>query len=196
MTTRTQSENLFEAFCRQNSLAFERVREGASKTHDFNLQCGPVTVAVEIEQIESLKGYSPSAPSHRVVGSHVRHKITEARGQLQAAARSGVPTILLIHNTVDPLQMFGTEQYDFICAMYGELTARVLDDSLGRPFHGRNAKLRHNANTSFSGVGHLERRGEGHKVTVYENVFAAHPLPFEHLPPSIDVVRVVVEDAT
>jgi hypothetical protein len=195
VTIKTQSEVLFEMFCQQNQLDWERVPAGTSKTHDFNLRAGAFTVAVEIEQIESLRGLNPTGVSSRVVGSHVRHKITEARGQLQIAARSGVPAILLIHNTIDPMQLFGTEQHDFICAMYGELTVHILGDSLGRPFHGRNARLRSDANTSFSAVGHLMRHGGGAKITVYENVYAANPLPFGHLPPCIDVVRVAVEDA-
>ena len=181
-------------FCQQNLLNWERVPTSTAKTHDFNLQLGASTVAVEIEQIESLRGFNPSGVSSRVVGSHVRHKITEARGQLQLAAQSGAPTILLIHNTIDPMQLFGTEQHDFIGAMYGELTVHILAGSLGHPFHGRNAKLRYNANTSFSGVGHLMRHGAGAKITVYENVYAAYPLPFGQIPNCIDVVRVAVED--
>jgi hypothetical protein len=41
----------------------------------------------------------------------------------------------------------------------------------------------------------LRRQAGGAKVTVYENVYAAHPLPFRQLPPCIEVVRVEVEDA-
>ena len=195
MTKKTQSETLFETFCQQNLLDWERVPTGTSKTHDFNIRFDSSTVAVEIKQIERPRGLNSTGASSRVVGSHVRHAIAEARGQLQAAAQSGAPALLLIHNTIDPMQLFGTEQHDFIWAMYGELTVHILDNSFGRPFHGRNARLRTDANTSFSGVGHLMRHGTSAKVTVYENVYAAHPLPFGHLPPCIDVVRVAVEDA-
>jgi hypothetical protein len=195
LTKKTQSEALFEIFCQQNLLNWERVPPGINKTHDFNIRFGTSTVAVEIEQIETLRGFDATGVSSRVVGSHVRHKINEARGQAQAAAQLGVPTILLIHNTIDPMQLFGTEQHDFICAMYGELAVHILENSLGRPFHGRNARLRANANTSFSGVGHLMQFGAGAKITVYENVYAAYSLPFEHIPPCIDVIRVATEDA-
>jgi hypothetical protein len=197
VTIRTQSEILFETFCRENGLVCHQVPVGAARTHDFNLSLGAFTVAIEIEQIESSTGFNLAGASSREVGSHVRNKISEARGQLQAAARSGLPTILLIHNTIDPLQLFGTEQHDFICAMYGELTVKVLGSSIGNAFHGRNAKLRRDVNTSFSAVGHLRHSGKsaGPRVTVYENVFAANPLPFGQMPACIDVVRVAIDDA-
>ncbi|MBB3827737.1 hypothetical protein [Xanthomonas arboricola] len=87
-----------------------------------------------------------------------------------------MPTVLLIYNTVDPFQLFVTERHDFISAMYGELTVRI--DMCGNAasdfFHGRNATLRENANTSFSGVGHLRETRSGAEVIIYEIVFAAH----------------------
>lgn len=96
---------------------------------------------------------------------------------------------LLIHNAVDPWQMFGTEDHDFVCAMYGELTARLTNGRTMDSFHGRNAKIRHDANTSFSGVGHLKRVRDGAEVRVFENVYATHLLPFQLLPACIEVVR-------
>ena len=150
---------------------------------------------VEIEQIESQGGLNPGGVSSRTVGSHVRHKISEARKQLKTASETGLPAILLIHNTVDPLQAFGTETHDFICAMYGELTVRLTNGRSSGSFHGRNAKIRQDANTSFSGVGHLKRVADGAEVTVFENVYAKCPLPFDVLPPCIELVRIEVEHA-
>lgn len=39
------------------------------------------------------------------------------------------------------------------------------------------------------------RHGTGAKITVYENIYAAYPLPFGQIPSCINVVRVAVEDA-
>ena len=174
-----------------------RVSAGPEKTPDYMLVLGTTSVAVEIKQIESMEGFNRGGVSSRTVGKHVRNQITEARKQLQSAARFGLPAILLVHNTVDPVQLFGTEQHDFICAMYGELTVsiRKCDGAVGETFQGRNAKLRHDTNTSFSGVGHLRQLRNGAAITVYENVYAAHPLPFQEIPPCIEVVRVKVEHA-
>jgi hypothetical protein len=194
---KTESEDLFETFCRENELNWRRIPEGAVKTPDYSVKFGSVAVAVEIKQIESLRGFNPGGVSSRTVGWHVRQQISEARAQLQAAARGGMPTILLIYNTVDPFQLFGTEPHDFLHAMYGELTLQIDATSLkfGEPFHGRNARLRKDVNTSFSGVGHLQRTKGGAAVTVYKNAFASHPLPNATVPPCIQVVNVQIEHA-
>jgi hypothetical protein len=86
--------------------------------------------------------------------------------KLRSALRTNKPTILLIHNAVDPMQMFGTEPHDFISDMYGELTVRLVNGKSADSFHGLNAKLRHDENVSFSGVGHLRRTAEGAEVTL------------------------------
>ncbi|TAL85054.1 MAG: hypothetical protein EPN74_09640 [Rhodanobacter sp.] len=194
---KTESEDLFETFCREHELDWRRIPEGACKTPDYSVNFGSVAVAVEIKQIESLRGFNPSGVSSRTVGWHVRQQISEARAQLQAAARKGMPTILLIYNTVDPFQLFGTEPHDFLHAMYGELTLHIDATSLeaGEPFHGRNAKLRKGVNTSFSGVGHLQKTKGGAAVTVYKNAFASRPLPDATVPSCIQVINVQVEHA-
>ncbi|MEQ8036778.1 hypothetical protein [Xanthomonas sp. WHRI 6106] len=189
---RTTSEQLFETFCAHHRLYCQRIAETSSRTPDYHVWLGSTLVAVEIKQIESDRGIDPDGVWSRTIGWHVRQKIVEARGQLRAAAGAGMPTVLLIYNTVDPFQLFGTERHDFISAMYGELTVRI--DTCGNAasdfFHGRNATLRENANTSFSGVGHLRETRSGAEVIIYENVFAAHPLPFGDIPDCITAVRV------
>lgn len=195
MTKKTDSEALFEGFCTQHCIDWRPIPTGPGKTPDYELRFGDAAVHVEIEQIESQRGFNPGGVHTRTVGFHVRHKISEARGQVRAAAKVGVPAILLVHNTVDPLQTFGTEIYDLLCAMYGELTVRIVDAELTETFHGRNAKLRNDLNTSFSGVGHLKRVATGAEVRVFENIFAAHPLPFASMPSCIEAVRVEMEHA-
>ncbi|WP_290886398.1 hypothetical protein [Arenimonas sp.] len=195
LDTQTESERLFSEFCRHNNLVVDRVPTEVGKTPDFSLRLIDHSIAVEIKQIESLRGFNQSSVSSRTVGSHVRQKISEARKQLQVASRAGQPTILLIYNAADPWQLFGTEPHDFLCAMYGELTVHILDGKAGNPVYGRNARLRPDANTSFGAVGHLTRGADGPRVTIYENVYAANPLPFSVIPSCIDAVRVVVEDA-
>ncbi|MCS3748074.1 hypothetical protein FHY18_003702 [Xanthomonas arboricola] len=192
---RTTSEQLFETFCAHHRLDCQRIAETSSRTPDYHVWLGSTLVAVEIKQIESDRGIDPDGVWSRTIGWHVRQKIVEARGQLRAAASVGMPTVLLIYNTVDPFQLFGTEQHDFFSAMYGELTVRI--DTCGNAasdlFHGRNATLRENANTSFSGVGHLRATRSGAEVIIYENVFAAHPLPFGDIPDCIAAVRVELD---
>ncbi len=192
---KTESEVLFEAFCAAQFLDCAPIPTGSGKTPDYRLQLGRAAVLIEIEQIESRKGFNPGGVHTRTVGSHVRHKINEARHQLKTASAASLPAILLIFNKIDPLQTFGTEPHDFIGAMYGDLTVRLFREKPPRSFHGRNAKLRHNANTSFSGVGHLKRLIDGAEVKIFENVYAKHPLPFDDLPSCFEIVRVEVDHA-
>jgi len=194
VTRKTQSETMFETFCSTNGLDCEAIPTGTDKTTDYRVRFGNCWVAVEIEQIESDAGLDPDGSGSRVVGSHVRRKIAEARKQVQIAAQA-VPTILLIHNVVDPYQAFGTENHDFVCAMYGEWTVRLVDGRVADSFHGRNAMLREDVNTSFSAVGHLKRVANGAEVTLFENVYARQPLPFAEIPSCIKVFRVDVEHA-
>ncbi len=122
----------------------------------------------------------------------MRAKIGEARLQLQPVARSGVPTMLLIYNALDPFQAFGTEPHDFLAAMYGDLTVSIDLSSrrAGKPFHGRNRAMGENKNTSFSAVGGLYARGESLSVVLYENVFARNPLDYGALPACFGARRV------
>ena len=195
MNHKTTSEAIFERFCSQHNLDWTPIPTGTEKSPDYLLRFGRHSVLVEIEQIESLTGFNPGGVSSRTVGAHVRRKINAARAQIKAGAESKRPTILLVHNTIDPMQVFGTEPHDFISAMYGELTVRFVNGKAADAFHGRNAKLRHNENVSFSGVGHLKRTADGAEVTLFENAYAQIPLPFDALPECIEVVRVEVENA-
>ena len=53
------------------------------------------------------------------MGDHIRSKIAEARRQVQYGAKQGIPSVLLVYNNLDPIHLFGTEDQDFISAMYG-----------------------------------------------------------------------------
>lgn len=196
MTVKTESEALFELFCEKQRLDWARVPTGTGRTPDYRLKFGQTMVFVEIEQIKSEDGFGSRGGVHsRTVGDRVRRKIEEARKQLQAVSHEGSPTILLIYNKVDPMQAFGTETHDFVCAMYGELTVRLKDGRIEDSFHGRNSLLQKDVNTSFSAVGHLRRSSTGAEVRIFENIYARHPLPFREVPPCIEVMRVEIENA-
>ena len=96
---------------------------------------------------------------------------------------------------VDPVfQIFGTEQMDFIAAMYGEHTV-LLNRQTGTTsevFNGKDRMLQRQKNTSFSAVGHLCDRGGTTTVTLFENVFAKAKIPYDLLPLCFDVTRIEV----
>ena len=195
MTPRTESEALFEAFCASHRLDWAPQETATTPTPDCRLIVSGTTVCVEVKQIESDAGFKPGGVHSRTVGDHVRRKIAEAREQLQPVSLAGFPTILLVYNSVDPFQIFGTEIHDFVCAMYGEWTVRLRNGRIEESFHGRNSSVRRNANTSFSAVGHLVRTEHGAKVKLIENVHARNSLPYGDLPECFEVMRVELENA-
>ena len=195
LTAKTESEALFETFCAAHCLDWAPHGTRDTPTPDYKLNFAGTTVCVEIKQIESEVGFVAGGLQSRTVGEHVRRKITEAKAQLQAASHAGFPTILLIYNTVDPLQAFGTESQDFTFAMYGEWTVSLADGQIEDSFHGRNSSLRPKVNTSFSALGQLRRTRGGAEVKIFENAYARHPLPYDALPECFEVVRIEIEYA-
>jgi hypothetical protein len=193
MTQRTKGELVFEAFCKQNALLFERIEEGASPTPDYSVNLGATTVHVEVKQIDADPAFSKL--QLRTPGTHVRSKINQARNQVRQAANSDMPAILLVYNNLDPMQLFGTEPHDFLAATYGELTLLSSPGTtkLLGPFHGRNQSLREDKNISFSAVGHLCDLKSKATVHLYENTYAKVPLPYEAIPFFITYYRVAVE---
>ena len=100
----------------------------------------------------------------------------------------------MIYNALDPSQLFGTENHDFEYAMYGQLTV-TLDTVAQRitdSFHGLNKAFQTDKNTTFSALARLKDCGPEAivNVTIFENVHAKVPLPYERLPPCFEVIRV------
>ena len=189
------SERLFADFCSSNHIACDRVPTGPGKIVDFEITISGSRIAVEIEALEKMVGWNPDGCSTRTPGAHVRRKIEEARKQIQEAAASGRPTILLIYNAVDPKQQFGTERHDFLAAMYGDLTWQFDAHGVSGLFHGRSSAFREKMNTSFSAVGHLRHTGSGATVHLYENAHAEKKLSYATLPSCITFNQIQVESA-
>jgi len=194
VTTKTVSETLFEEFCSFNALPFERINEGAAPTPDYLVVLNGVDTYVEVKQIDEDEAFTPPRMS-RTLGSHIRAKINEARDQVRSAASQGAPAIVLIYNNLDPLQLFGTEQQDFIAAMYGEPTVQISLETgkILDTFQGRNKSLRVGKNDSFSAVGRLRREAIAPRVHLYENMYAKVPLDYPSLPTCVSYNRVEIE---
>lgn len=195
MSRKTLSETLFEQFCNSNALPFARIQESSDPSPDYCVRLGALDTYFEIKQLDEDEEFS-SARSSRTIGDHIRAKINGARNQVRAPAKSGAPAILLIYNNLDPLQRFGTEEHDFMAAMYGEPTVALSVES-GRildSFHGRNKSFREDKNHSFSAVGYLRGEPTGTiAVHLYENIYARVPLPYASFPPCITFNRIELE---
>ena len=191
---KTISEREFERFLTDNNLQFEKIKEQSCRTPDYSVRFDTSKVFFEVKELledENFKTESLQV-SHRIVGDHIRNKITSARGQVQFGARQGIPSVLLVYNNLDPIHLFGTEDLDFITAMYGEYTLN-LDLQSGNvldSFHGKNRSLGTAKNTSFSALGRLYPVRARLAVTLFENAFAKLKLPFDSLPSCFEVKRV------
>lgn len=195
MTKKTKAESIFEEFCALNSIACEKIPEGEQPSPDYRVVFGDQDILVEIKQIDDDDDFS-NVSSSRIVGSHIREKIKQARKQAKVALSLNTPFILLVYNNIDGLQMFGTEQHDFVDAMYGERTLifDTTENAITDSFQGRNSSLRHDKNESFSAIGHLKETQKGTTVKVFENIYAENPLNFSKIPDCIEATRIVVEN--
>lgn len=186
-------EALFESFCDAHGIAWEKIPTGKDRTPDYLATLSGQRVCFEIKQIDEDEEFNYSqGVGSRTIGDHVRQKIADARKQIQVGARMDLPSILLIYNNLDPLQIFGTEQHDFIAAMYGELTVVLKDSRIVESYEGRNASLREGHNSSFSAVGHLRHSPDGPAVRLYENAFARNRLPVAQVPRCFEYISVEV----
>ena len=134
---RTASEKAFEQFLAENGLPFEKIKEEETPTPDYLVQIGDLPIMFEIKELSEDANYGavkdPSKPEDksydRTIGDHVRKKINKARKQARQASDQEIPAVLLIYNNLDPSFWYGTEDHDFITAMYGEYTLSLGRDS-------------------------------------------------------------------
>ena len=193
MTVKNKSELIFEEFCNSNNISWDKIPEGAESTPDYRILLNNQTIFVEIKQIDKDAAFNTAnGVSSRTVGSHIRKKIEGSRKQVQAGSKIDAPSILLVFNNLDHFQLFGTEEHDFISAMYGERTEVLKAGKVSDSYHGRNASFWESKNTSFSAVGLLHQSQERTTIRLYENVFANTPLNFTSLPNYMEVVRVEI----
>lgn len=193
---KTRSELAFERFLSKNGLSFRPIPTGPEKTPDYGVTFASIEIVFEIKEIVSDRAWADDIVHGGTVGEMIRNRINSSKRQIQAAAKVGKPTVLLIYNSYDPLQLFGTEDHDFEHAMYGADTFRI---NLGTHrivdrFHGDGKSLQAAKNTSFSAVGRVKEEGgtAGVKVTLFENIHAKVPIDFGSLPACFDVVRVTL----
>ena len=124
MTVKTKAESVLEEFWALNRISWEKIPEGEQPTPDYKIILDGQVVLVEVKQIDQDDNFGYQSSSRRV-GSHIRKKIDEAREQARTASNICTPFILLVYNNLDESQMFGTEQHDFVDAMYGERTLEI-----------------------------------------------------------------------
>ena len=189
----TKSEKLFELFLHANDLRFIRIVVESDPRPDYQVSFDGFDLIFEITQIDKDKNFGKI--SSRTPGSHIRSKISQKRKQIKWGTDQGIPSILLVNNQLDLVfQMFGTEEGDFIAAMYGEYTLAVnkVSGQITDAYHGKNQSLREDTNTSFSAVGRLYTRENLPKILIFENVFTKSKIPYDKLPCCFEVRRFAI----
>ncbi len=189
--SKTRSEILFERFLAENQIPYTPLPVEANlRTPDFCVFIGDLKVIFEVKEITGA--WDIGLHTGRV-GERVRQKINRGKRQMQNKSQEGNPTVLLVFNNHDPLQLFGTEDHDFEHAMYGENSLRMRLDTMeiaGR-FHGGRDSMQVNKNTSISALGRL-KGGKGDApvtVTLFENFYASVSLDYSNLPHCFKVIR-------
>jgi hypothetical protein len=182
----TESEKAFETFLSVNNLPFQRIERQAVRTPDYLVQVGDLKLIFEVKQLDEDENFG--MVSTHTVGDHIRHKIARAHDQVKWGANQGIPSILLVYNNLDPMHMFGTEDHDFLHAMYGEHTVDI-NKSTGKitdSYYGDNQSLHENRD-SFSAIGRLAPISGKLTVKLFESAYARVKVPFDLLPPCFDV---------
>lgn len=183
----TISEQVFERFCRDRSLQYERVPETHSKSADYLLNLSHVRLVVEVKQIEPnpeerqllaipCEEWDGELVYHwGIPGERVRKKTAEAVPQLRAISNGVLPTLLVIYDTIG-LWPELTDADAVRVAMFGVETALIGNEAapdggamvLDRWYGGRK-RLTRDHNTTLSAIGILESGNDCISVKLFHN---------------------------
>ena len=188
---KTESENLFEDFCEENAIGYEKIAEGNCRSPDYLLSINGLKIVTEVKQFNSNKdnqaNYEEFKKKGFVVwsskpGIRVYKKITGASKQISNSAKGRYSGLLVLYNTV-PLQN-PLDSYEIKVAAYGLDTIVIskpgsLDE---KPYErarksGPNKKFTENHNTSISAIGVLTKESKKLNLCIYHNYHAAIPIP-------------------
>jgi hypothetical protein len=195
MSVKTVSEKAFEEFCAINRLACEKIQESSEngvRTPDYKVTIQGQEFVFEIKQFDQ-DIRNPDGSWTLTPGELIRKAITKKNSQVKKWAEKGFPTILLVFNNFDQnFRSLGTDQHDFITAMYGEMTVLIDKTSMKivDSFHGRNSKCQTKSNTSFSAIGGIYQLGASVVIRIYENIYAKVPINYASLPSCFEVHKI------
>lgn len=192
----TESEDLFERFCDENAIPWERIPTAAEPTPDYVIQLGASPVVCEIKQIEQSEAerkawqdsVKPGVSAIFSPPNQLRPKLKNLR-QLRAASAAGQPTILVVYNHLST--PWALDQRHVCEALFGDIvfveTLRTDDGSYdtldGQIATGGGRGVTPEHNTSLSAVAVLEFEADVLRLRVYHNPFAAVVLKPELLEP-------------
>jgi hypothetical protein len=185
----TESEMLFERFCRERGITFKRLEEAATRTPDYEMGLATLRAAVEVKQLEPntqdrkllSELRQTGAMSHWVNMQRPRQAILDATRQLRAHGRGVMPSIALLFDMAGGLLGY-LGAASIAQSLYGARLVHLADvpgrqlEVLGASFGGRRvATEKHN--TSLSAVAVLRLfQNDVLSLTMFHNRYAAIPL--------------------
>lgn len=192
----TLSECLFENFCKQKGVRFHRIDVGLSQTPDYEIFLPRRKVIAEVKEItpnpteraaeaDMLRRHTQSVSI--IPGERIRGKISDACKQIKSHTKSRYPGLLILFDR--GLAVGHVDPYQIRVAMYGfeTIVLALPSDYNGSPYpierkYGPRRKMTTSHNTSISAVAMLcTHAKEQIELTVYHNIHAAVPLPYNLL---------------
>lgn len=186
---KTRSELLFEQYCINKGIGFERIEEKDTKTPDYELKVDRERIVVEVKEITQNKEELESDRLFKerglvkvisnTPGDRVRKKITNSSAQIKARARGQYPSILVLF---DRGMISGhLNPYNIRVAMYGleQVHVHAPRDFSVSPYatgmsYGPKRKMTNKDNTSISAIGVLFTPNKDEiGLHVYHNKFSA-----------------------
>lgn len=185
----TTSEDLFEEYCAENSIACARIDERDEKTPDYQVEIEGTTIIVEVKQFDPSKEdkvvlrdfeKNKMVTHGTTPGDRVRNKIKSGAPQLSKYCKGKHPSILLLYNNLPFVLGDPTEPYNIRVGMFGldTIVLSVPQNYSRKPSvvdrkSGPKRKLTENHNTSISAVGVLQRNSEERlEMLIYHNQHA------------------------
>lgn len=185
------SEQIFERFCTERGLNFNRIPQVEIKSPDYYLVLSGSNVVIEVKQIDATKEERKilQKPFEEwdqydvfhwgTPGDRIRKKITDALPQLKAFAKAKLPTILIIYDNIRAWPEL-TDEYAVRVAMYGIETAIISSEmapeggaKILRRWYGSRKRLTAQHNTTISAIAVMEETENDVTIKVYHNYFAA-----------------------
>ncbi len=79
--SKTKSESVFETFLSQHQISFEPIPASESRRPGYLVTCGSAKIVFEVKELSVDENFSmePLTVSSRIVGDHIRSKITRTR---------------------------------------------------------------------------------------------------------------------
>lgn len=187
---KTSSEQLFERFCEENGVKYDRIVEEIERSADYLIEHSGQSVVCEVKEIEEQDDFHTPENPHGKVNNKAREKISKGAPQVKRLTQGKRPGMIVLYNLIPPIPYTSPDMIQE--AMFGETLMVVSMEEPGPNKdvnvdfeRGGKRKTTQNCNTSISCVAVLEQEiAWDNKISIrmdiYHNPFARVPLDIEN----------------